>query len=85
MSTVSTRKFDIRVFALFVSHARTGKIRGYFYDEGYLRTSSKEFSLDRWDSRMVHLTNDAVQKISSDLLNLQIKDPVLPANELPPK
>ena len=63
---INRRKFDIRVFALFVAHAKTGKIRGYFYDEGYLRTSSKEFNLDKFDNRMVHLTNDAVQKNSAD-------------------
>lgn len=63
---INKRKFDIRVFALFVGHAQTGKIRGYFYDEGYLRTSSKEYNLEKWDNRMVHLTNDAVQKNSAD-------------------
>jgi tubulin--tyrosine ligase len=35
-------------------------IRGYFYNEGYLRTSCKEFSLKNIDSRYIHLTNDAV-------------------------
>ncbi len=50
------------MFALLAAHAETGLIRGYFFDEGYLRTSSKEFSLDNVDSRFVHLTNDAVQK-----------------------
>jgi tubulin--tyrosine ligase len=50
------------VFALLAAHVETGLIRGYFFDEGYLRTSSKEFSLDNVDSRFVHLTNDAVQK-----------------------
>lgn len=36
-----------------------GKLKGYVYDEGYLRTSSMPFSMDCTD-RMVHLTNDAV-------------------------
>jgi hypothetical protein len=35
--------------------------RGYFYKEGYIRTSSYEFSLDDLEDRDVHLTNDAVQ------------------------
>lgn len=48
-----------------VAHAETGLIRGYFFDEGYLRTSSKEFSLDNVGCRFVHLTNDAVQKNST--------------------
>lgn len=59
---INSRKFDIRVFALLVAHAETGLIRGYFYEEGYLRTSCKEFSLQNLESRFVHLTNDAVQK-----------------------
>ena len=63
---INRRKFDIRVFALAVCHADTGRIRGYFYDEGYLRTSSKDFNLDKWDNRLIHLTNDAVQKNSAD-------------------
>lgn len=42
-----------------------GKVRGYLYDEGYVRTSSKIFSLDSFD-RFIHLTNDAVQFESSD-------------------
>jgi len=41
-------------------------LRGYFYEEGYLRTSCKEFSLKRIDNKYVHLTNDAVQKYSQD-------------------
>ena len=57
---IERRKFDIRVFALFVAHADTGILRGYFYQEGYLRTSCKEFDLSKVDNRLIHLTNDAV-------------------------
>jgi len=49
-----------------VCHAETKIIRGYFYEEGYLRTSSKDFNLDKVENRLIHLTNDAVQKNSSD-------------------
>lgn len=63
---IHRRKFDIRVFALAVCHADTNRIRGYFYDEGYLRTSSKDFNVEKWDNRLIHLTNDAVQKYSAD-------------------
>ena len=35
-------------------------LRGYFYEDGYLRTSSKEFSLKQLDNKYVHLTNDAI-------------------------
>jgi hypothetical protein len=41
-------------------------LRGYFYEEGYLRTSCKEFTLKNVDNKYVHLTNDAVQKYSQD-------------------
>ena len=43
-----------------------GKLKAYFYREGYLRTSSKEFNLGSLDNKMVHLTNDAIQKRSDD-------------------
>ena len=56
---IHKRKFDIRVFALVTSH--NGLMKAYFYKEGYLRTSCKEYSLTNLHSRMVHLTNDAVQ------------------------
>ena len=57
---INRRKFDIRVFALLVVHAETKNIRGYYFEEGYLRTSCKEFDLNNIESRFVHLTNDAV-------------------------
>lgn len=58
------RKFDIRCYALIT--AINGVIQGYFYPEGYLRTSAREFTLKyTWD-KYVHLTNDAVQKTSED-------------------
>ena len=34
----------------------------YWYQEGYIRTSSFEFSIKNLSNKMVHLTNDAVQK-----------------------
>lgn len=42
------------------------EFRGYFYREGYLRTSSREYDIKDLDNRYVHLTNDAIQKKSSD-------------------
>jgi len=54
------RKFDIRVYGLLTSI--NGKLKGYFYEDGYLRTSSKEFSLDDITDKFIHLTNDAIQK-----------------------
>jgi len=61
---VYKRKFDIRVFGLMT--CVEGVLRGYFYEEGYLRTSSKEFSLKTLGNRYVHLTNDAIQQTASD-------------------
>jgi len=61
---VHKRKFDIRCYGLCTSF--NGHIQGYFYHDGYLRTSSKEFSLRNVGNRFIHLTNDAVQKKSED-------------------
>eukprot|EP00826_Nyctotherus_ovalis_P059966 TRINITY_DN8385_c0_g5_i1.p1 TRINITY_DN8385_c0_g5~~TRINITY_DN8385_c0_g5_i1.p1 ORF type:complete len:374 (-),score=62.59 TRINITY_DN8385_c0_g5_i1:370-1491(-) len=52
------RKFDIRCFCLVTSV--NGYIKAYYYQEGYLRTSSKDYSVDSM-SKSVHLTNEAVQ------------------------
>jgi tubulin--tyrosine ligase len=41
-------------------------LRGYYYTEGYLRTSSKIFELDKGENVFIHLTNDAIQKHSAD-------------------
>ena len=39
-----------------------GRVHGYVYEEGYIRTSSYEFDLSNRADRLVHLTNDSVQK-----------------------
>ena len=39
---IHKRKFDIRAYGLFTSV--NGVQKGYFYEEGYLRLSSKEYS-----------------------------------------
>ena len=63
---IHKRKFYIRVFAMltYVSNfdSKEGVLRGWFYEEGYVRTSSKEFSMAGGENLLVHLTNDAVQK-----------------------
>ena len=41
-------------------------MKGYFYEDGYIRTSCVEFDLDNLDNRFIHLTNDAVQKKAED-------------------
>jgi hypothetical protein len=52
------RKFDIRCFAM--ETLVNNKLKGYVYDDGYLRTSSRAFSKANLDNKLVHLTNDAV-------------------------
>ena len=57
------RKFDIRCFVLVVA---SPKINAYIFQEGYLRTSSKEFKDKKCDDKLIHLTNDAIQKKAID-------------------
>jgi hypothetical protein len=58
------RKFDIRCYILVTSI--NSILKTYWYEEGYIRTSSKDFTLKNLKNRFVHLTNDAVQKKSED-------------------
>ena len=58
---VHNRKFDIRCYGLLT--CINGNIQGYYYSEGYIRTSSAEYSLES-RSKYIHLTNDAIQKHS---------------------
>ena len=58
------RKFDLRCYMLITS--TNGIIRGYWYQEGYIRTSGREFNLYDVGDPFVHLTNDAIQKNSDE-------------------
>ena len=60
---INQRKFDIRIWVLI-----TPNMKAYYYPEGYIRTSSELFSLDEsmLSSSFVHLTNNAIQKESSE-------------------
>lgn len=60
---INRRKFDIRAFGLLTSI--NGYLKGYFYEDGYIRTSSKEFT-SKCNDIFIHLTNDAVQKNCDD-------------------
>lgn len=53
------RKFDLRHYIMMT--CVNGLIKGYWYKEGYVRTTSSEYSLLASDGS-IHLTNDAVQK-----------------------
>jgi hypothetical protein len=37
-------------------------MKAYWYQEGYIRTSSELYRLDDLTDPMIHLTNDAIQK-----------------------
>ncbi|CAE7247900.1 Ttl, partial [Symbiodinium pilosum] len=58
---IHKRKFDIRSYCLLAQDPGTGGLCGYFYKKAYLRTTSRNFTLDTKDC-FVHLNNDAVQK-----------------------
>ncbi len=57
-----SRKFDIRHYLLLTCF--NGVLKAYWYPEGYIRTSSSQFTLKRGSNLFVHLTNDAIQKNS---------------------
>lgn len=44
---------------MLITHIN-GIMRTYFYEDGYIRTSSEEFDLDDPANVYVHLTNDAI-------------------------
>ena len=52
------RKFDIRCYMMVT--CVNSIFRAYWYQEGYIRTSSHEFDLEDVDNPMIHLTNDAI-------------------------
>jgi len=56
------RKFDIRTYMLI--SCNNGIMRGYWYQDGYVRTSSEVWSLEDMADSEVHLTNDSIQKYS---------------------
>jgi hypothetical protein len=61
---VNKRKFDIRLYTLMTS--TNGILQCYFYQEGYIRTSCKDYNSRALDNKFIHLTNDAVQKKADD-------------------
>ena len=60
---IEGRKFDIRIWVLITQEKEV-----YVFKEGYIRTSSEEFSLDESDidKLFIHLTNNAVQKNNTE-------------------
>ena len=58
------RKFDIRTYMLV--SINNGTLRAYWYQDGYIRTSSYIWKLNDFADSFIHLTNDAIQKYSDD-------------------
>lgn len=58
------RKFDIRCFGMLT--LVNNRLKGFVYDNGYLRTSSRPFVNSNLNNKLIHLTNDAVQKHSEE-------------------
>ncbi len=62
---VRGRKFDIRCFVvLHLDKSKRGdkKLKAYFHEHMYVRTSGKKYSLNDLEDKECHLTNDAVQQ-----------------------
>eukprot|EP00605_Chrysophyceae_sp_TOSAG23-4_P002739 GSChrysophyteH1.ASY1.ANO1.3018.1 assembled CDS len=59
---VAGRKFDIRVFYKSTVKTPAKELQAYIYEEPYVRTSWKPYTLDDISDRECHLTNDAIQK-----------------------
>lgn len=62
---VRGRKFDIRCYVLLhLDKSKNGdnKLRAYFHEHMYVRTSGKKYSLNDLEDKECHLTNDAVQQ-----------------------
>lgn len=69
------RKFDIRCYVLVTNFNRN--LKAFWYKEGYIRTSSKDFSLKNLGNKLIHLTNDAIQKKSDDYGKFEPSNKVL--------
>ena len=55
-------KFDLNKFAILTSI--NGNLKGCTCEEGYIRTSSRNYSPENLANRLVHLTNDSRQSMS---------------------
>ena len=53
------RKFDVRMFMLITWV--NGHLKLYFFEDGYVRTATNNFSLENLEDQFIHLTNEAIQ------------------------
>ena len=63
------RKFDIRMWALVHVLDDPSKFNVYFFEDGYLRTSSLDYNLEETDVK-VHLTNICLQNKEKETFGL---------------
>jgi len=69
------RKFDIRALCLITSIQ--GNFKLYWYPEGYIRTSSSQYSVDNLGDLGAHLTNDCYQKKTAEYGKFEAANKVL--------
>ena len=65
------RKFDIRIWILFLFLSSKNKFEVYVFKEGHLKACSEKFNLDS-DDLYVHLTNYSVQKYNKNFSKMEI-------------
>ena len=61
---IHRRKFDIRGYGALTSI--NGHLKGYFYEDFYIRTACRVYNINEVDDKYIHLTNDAIQKNCED-------------------
>ncbi|CAK61223.1 unnamed protein product (macronuclear) [Paramecium tetraurelia] len=63
---INNRKFDIRVWGLLNSD-----LEFFFFEQGYIRMASEEYTTKDVQNQYVHLTNNAIQKQSPNYGKLE--------------
>ncbi|CAD8210274.1 unnamed protein product [Paramecium octaurelia] len=63
---INNRKFDIRVWGLL-----NQDLEFYFFEQGYIRMASEEYTTKNVLNQYVHLTNNAIQKYSPNYGKLE--------------
>ena len=65
------RKFDIRIWVLFLYSMKENNYTVYVFKEGHLKACSDEFNIDN-DNLFIHLTNYSVQKHNKNFSKSEI-------------
>ena len=67
----NNRKFDIRIWVLFLYISKDYKFEAYVFKEGHLKACSENFNIDSNDL-YVHLTNYSIQKYNKNFSKIEI-------------